>query len=306
MALPSNNINLNLYRIFYTVAKTKSFSESSRTLHISQPAISKHIQNLEYELGTMLFYRTNRGIELTPEAINLLAYVEKAYNYLSLGERELEESKELTKGKISIGVPTIIGSFYIKTYLKTFLKEHPNINVEMINTNERRLMELFNQHTIDLIILPNSIRANKEYKTVEIKQEEYCFAYSKTIPYNTITTLEEIMTKPLILPSNSTKARKDLDNILNELNLNPNPIMELDQTDSILTYTKEELGIGYLPKSVVLANPDLDIINIETELPTTSITLVYDENGLTTAAKTFITILTNSTVLTENKELENL
>ena len=117
MALPSNNINLNLYRIFYTVAKTKSFSESSRTLHISQPAISKHIQNLEYELDTLLFYRTNRGIELTPEAVNLLAYVEKAYNYLILGERELEESKELTKGKISIGVPTIIGSYYINAYL---------------------------------------------------------------------------------------------------------------------------------------------------------------------------------------------
>ena len=306
MALPSNNINLNLYRIFYTVAKTKSFSESSRTLHISQPAISKHIQNLEYELGTMLFYRTNRGIELTPEAINLLSYVEKAYNYLSLGERELEESKELTKGKISIGVPTIIGSFYIKTYIKNFLKEHPNINIEMIHNNERRLMEMFNQHTIDLLILPTSVRANKEFKTVEIKQEEYCFAYSKALPYSTITSLEELMTKPLILPTTTTKTRKDLDNILNDLNLNPNPIMELDQSVLILSYTKEELGIGYLPKSIVLAHPDLDIINIEQELPTETITMIYDENSLTTAAKTFITVLSNSTILTENKELENL
>jgi len=306
MALPCNNINLNLYRIFYMVAKTKSFSESSKILHISQPAISKHIQNLEYELDTLLFYRTNRGIELTPEAVNLLTYVEKAYNFLMLGERELEESKELTKGKISIGVPSIIGSYYINTYLKNFLKDHPNINVEMVNSTERRLMELFNQHTIDLLILPNSIRANKEYKTVELKKEEYCFAYSKTLPYNTITSLEEIMTKPLILPSTNTKARKELDNILNEQNLNPNPMMELDQTELILTYTKEELGIGYLPKSIVLANPDLDIISIDTELPTTSITLVYDENGLTTTAKTFITILTSSAVLPENKEQENL
>ena len=306
MALPCNNINLNLYRIFYMVAKTKSFSESSKILHISQPAISKHIQNLEYELDTLLFYRTNRGIELTPEAVNLLTYVEKAYNFLMLGERELEESKELTKGKISIGVPSIIGSYYINTYLKNFLKDHPSINVEMVNSTERRLMELFNQHTIDLLILPNSIRANKEYKTVELKKEEYCFAYSKSLPYNTITSLEEIMTKPLILPSTNTKTRKELDNILNEQNLNPNPMMELDQTELILTYTKEELGIGYLPKSIVLANPDSDIISFDTELPTTSITLVYDENGLTTTAKTFITILTNSAVLPENKEQENL
>lgn len=306
MALPSKNINLNLYRIFFTVAKTKSFSESSKILHISQPAISKHIQNLEYELNTQLFYRTNRGIELTPEAINFLTYLEKAFNFLMLGERELEENKELKKGKISIGVSTIIGSHYINTYLKNFLKEHPNINVEMVNGTERRIMDLFNQHSIDLIILPNSIRANKEYKVVEIKKEEYCFAYSKILPYNTITTIEEVMTKPLILPSSTTKARKDLDNILNDLNLNPNPMMELDQTELILTYTKEELGIGYLPKSIVLTNPDLDIINLEVELPTTSITLVYDENGLTTAAKTFITSLTNSTMLPKTNENENL
>ena len=114
------------------------------------------------------------------------------------------------------------------------------------------------------------------------------------------------MTKPLILPSNLTRARKELDNILNEHNLNPNPMMESDQIELILTYTKEEMGIGYLPKSIVLSNPDLDIINIDTELPTTSITLIYDENGLTTAAKTFITVLTNSNILTENQEQENL
>ncbi len=306
MALPFNNINLNLYRIFYTVAKTKSFSESSKTLHISQPAISKHIQNLEYELDTLLFYRTNRGIELTPEAVNLLAYIEKAFNYIILGERELEESKELTKGKITIGVPTVIGSYYINSYLKNFLKEHPNINVEMINSTERRLMDLINQHTIDIIVLPNSIRANKEYKTTEIKKEKYCFAYSKTLPYNTITTIEEVVTKPLILPTATTKARKDLDLILNDLNLNPNPIMELDQTELILSYTKDELGIGYLPKSVAASNPDLEIINLDIELPTTSITLVYDESSLTTAAKTFITMFTTTTELVEKPVEENL
>lgn len=108
MALPCDNLNLNLYRVFYIVAKTKSFSESSKVLHISQPAISKHVQNLEYELDTLLFYRTNRGIELTPEAKSLYAYVEKAYNYLMLGERELQEGKDLTKGTISIGIPTYL------------------------------------------------------------------------------------------------------------------------------------------------------------------------------------------------------
>ncbi len=302
MALPSNNMNLNLYRIFYIVAKTKSFSESSKTLHISQPAISKHIQNLEYELNTQLFYRTNRGIELTPEANNLLVYVEKAYNYLMLGERELEESKELTKGRISIGVPTFLNKLYLNIYIKDFMKEHPNITIEITNSNEKRLLELFSQHAIDLIITTNNLkpnRINKDFKSIEIRREEYCFAYSKRLPYENINTLEETLTKPLILPSNSTKERQSLDNYISSKDLVLNPIMELDQDELILTYTKDDLGIGYLPRSIVVNNPELAEINLEEELPTENINLIYDESTLTNASKAFITVLTEKTMLTE-------
>ncbi len=158
MALPCNNMNLNLYRVFYTVAKTKSFSESSRTLHISQPAISKHIQNLEYELNTLLFYRTNRGIELTPEAASLLVYVEKAYSYLMLGERELQEGKELTKGIVSIGTPAYLSIYFLNDYIKTFMKDHPNIVINIKDHDEIILLELLQQHNLDLLILPGEFK----------------------------------------------------------------------------------------------------------------------------------------------------
>ena len=180
MALPCNNMNLNLYRVFYTVAKTKSFSESSRTLHISQPAISKHIQNLEYELNTLLFYRTNRGIELTPEAKALLVYVEKAYNYLMLGERELQEGKELTKGIVSIGTSTHLSIYYLNKYIKDFMKSHPNIAINISNHNDVILFELLQQHNLDLLITTGDFTSNKELKTIELAKTEYCFAYDKT------------------------------------------------------------------------------------------------------------------------------
>jgi len=300
MALPCNNLNLNLYRIFYVVAKTKSFSESSRVLHISQPAISKHVQNLEYELDTLLFYRTNRGIELTEEAKNLLIYVEKAYNYLALGERELEESKELTRGKITIGISNYMTTRYLDVYLKEFMKEHPNLSVEIVNNTDRRLMEMFNQHTIDLLILNSNVRKNKEYKIVELVKEPYAFSYSKRLPYE-VSTLEEIITKPLIVPTNNTKTRKDLEMYLSNHDLIINPSMELDDEKLVLSYTKEDLGIGYLPKSVIIANPDLELVEID-GLPESIINLVYHENALSNASKAFITLLTNENMITKTNE----
>ena len=293
MALPCNNMNLNLYRVFYTVAKTKSFSESSRTLHISQPAISKHIQNLEYELNTLLFYRTNRGIELTPEAKALLVYVEKAYNYLMLGERELQEGKELTKGTVSIGTSTHLSFYFLNKHVKKFMQSHPNIVINISNHNDVILFELLQQHTLDLLITTGEFQSNKELNTVELSKTEYCFTYDKTkLELPEIKTIEEIFNHPVLLHSKKTKQRTELEKILSSKSIISNPIMELESSETMLNYIREGLGIGYIQKNIVEQDPNLEIINIE-GLPEEVITLIYNDESLTTSSREFINMITN-------------
>ncbi len=294
MALPCYNLNLNLYRVFYTVAKTKSFSESSRTLHISQPAISKHIQNLEYELNTLLFFRTNRGIELTPEAKALLIYVEKAWNFLMLGEKQLQESKELLKGKVSIGVPTFISVYFLKDYVKKFMHEHPNIVIKMANHDDEILFNLLRQHTLDLLIVPANNNIPKELKTIPLTKEQYCFAYSsEKIGSLSISSLEELTAHPLILPVKTAYSRKKIEEFLNNKGISVDPIMELESSEMILNYITEGLGIGYILKNIAIKNPNLTIIPFQEDLPTETITLVYNENTLTNSSKEFINLLTS-------------
>lgn len=294
MALPCNNLNLNLYRVFYTVAKTKSFSESSRTLHISQPAISKHIQNLEYELNTILFHRTNRGIELTPEAKALLVYVEKAYNYLMLGERELQEGKEQLKGTITIGAPTYVSIYYINEYVKKFMEEHPKIVIKIVNQNEDALLELFNQHSLDLLISGmNGNKIDKEMKVVSFETDEYCFAYNKEIMGElNIVSCDAVLQKNVMLPSKKKKARKLLDESLTIRGIISEPVMELDEIEMMVSYTKSGLGIGYMPKRVAELN-DLEVISVDMELPKDDIHLVYNDAILTTSSREFVDILVN-------------
>lgn len=294
MALPCNNLNLNLYRVFYTVAKTKSFSESSRVLHISQPAISKHIQNLEYELNTLLFYRTNRGIELTPEAKSLLVYVEKASNFLMLGEKQLQESKELMKGKISIGVPTFISIYFLNDYVKKFMGEHPNIVIKMTNNENEKLFELMHQHTLDILIISGASEIPKDLKTIPLEKEEYCFAYNKeAMGKLDISNLEELSKQPLLLPVKTTNQRKKIEEVLNNKGITTDPIMELETNEMMLNYIKEGMGVGYILKSVATKNPELEIIELEEELPSEIITLVFNETTLTSSSKEFINLLTN-------------
>ena len=293
MVLPSNNINLNLYRVFYVVAMTKSFSESSKYLHISQPAISKHIQNLEYELDTILFYRTNRGIEPTPEAKILLSYVEKAYNILKLGEQQLQECKELSQTKISIGIPSILSKYYLNKYLISFMTNYPKVAIKMQNSKNEELINALDQNALDLIITyGNNSNVSSNYKNELLLSDEYVFIYNENkLKIDNIESIKDLNNYNLILPSKETIERKKLDDKLNENNIILNPILELESNQMMINYIKEGLGIGYILKFVALQNEDLTIINIPEELPQEEIRLIYDEESIITSTKEFINLL---------------
>ena len=94
------DINLNLYKTFYNVAKYCSISKAAQYTFTSQPAISRAIKKLERELGVQLFYRTLTGVELTDIGKELLEFVEKSYNNLILAERRMMERETLERGKL--------------------------------------------------------------------------------------------------------------------------------------------------------------------------------------------------------------
>ncbi len=296
MSLPCNNLNLNLYRVFYTVAKTKSFSESSRVLHISQPAISKHIQNLEYELNTLLFYRNNRGIELTQEAKQLLNFVEKAYNFLMLGEKSLQESKELMQGKVSIGIPTAISVYYFKDKIEEFMTNHPNIVIKMSSHNNESLINLMLQHTLDVLILAGDTEINKDLKVIPLLEDDFVFAYNYEKLNIVVDDIKDLTNYPMLLPVKTTEARKNIEKVFSDQGITTNPIMELETPEMMLNYTKDGIGIGYVLKRIAEQTPSLKIIDIKEELPKEKIRLVYDDISLTTSTKKFINMVTNSEI----------
>ncbi len=295
MVLPSNNINLNLYRVFYIVAMTKSFSESSKFLHISQPAISKHIQNLEFELDTILFYRNNRGIDLTPEAKILLNYVEKAYNIIQLGEKQLQECKEIGESKISIGIPSILSTYYLNKYLKQFITTYPGVAIKLLNNKNEELLSLLEQHTLDLLIVYGDINVSSEYRKDTLVEDEYVFIYNESLlKLDDVKTIKDLDKYNLLLPSKETLERKKLDDYLFSNNISLNPIMELESSEAMLNSVINGFGIGYILKSVALQNDNLKIVELDSELPKESIDLIYDDESIITSTKEFINMLKNN------------
>ena len=108
----NRNINLNLYKVFYDVCKYGSFSKTAEFTYTTQSAISKSIKKLEDDLETKLFYRNSNGIELTDKGRELFYYVEKSYGNLLTAERIMLETENLERGKLNIGLPSHIASFF--------------------------------------------------------------------------------------------------------------------------------------------------------------------------------------------------
>ena len=95
--------NLEYYKVFYHVARAGSLTVAARELNISQPAVSQSVKQLETALGTKLFTRASKGVQMTGEGSMLFNYVEKGYEQFVLGEQKLEQMLNLELGEIHIG-----------------------------------------------------------------------------------------------------------------------------------------------------------------------------------------------------------
>ena len=104
MGLYDSNCDYNKYKIFYAVAEVNSFSKAAEILHISQPAISYSIRELENQLNTTLFIRENRKIKLTEDGEKLINYLRRAFNDINLAEKSIIEGKNEYQGTIRFGI----------------------------------------------------------------------------------------------------------------------------------------------------------------------------------------------------------
>ncbi len=119
------DINYELYKVFFHVASSLSFSEASKQLFISQSAVSQSIKTLEKKLGQPLFIRSTKKVQLTPAGEILLKHIEPAMNLIRRGEGQLLEANTLGLGQLHIGASDTICRYFLVPYLKQFHKKFP-------------------------------------------------------------------------------------------------------------------------------------------------------------------------------------
>lgn len=295
------DINLELYKIFYAVAQSKNITKASKELNISQPAISKHIKNLEENLGGKLFVRTKRGVNLTKGGEELYKYVKEALEYIKNAENKFSELVNLETGTIRIGVSTTLAKHFLLPYIKSFHKKYPGIHID-INTNLwADLIPKLRNGLIDMIVLNiTDIDYDKDLNIIKCKKIEDCFISSKDY-YKNIKdelSIKNLNKYPLIIQMKRSSARTSLDNLCSKYDVVLKPQMELSSYTLVVELTKMSLGIGYATKEYIkeeIKNKELYEIKLKEKIPPRYIGIAISKNNTpSSAVKKMIEIITKN------------
>ncbi len=278
------NINFELYRVFYVVAKNGNITRASEELSISQPAISKSIKNLEEQLGGQLFIRTKRGVILTEEGQEFYNYIKQAIEYISNAENKFTDLINLESGCIKIGINVTLTKEFLLPYLEKFHSLYPKIDIQIFSYLSSDLIQKLKNGLVDMVILNLK---DKEYEDdidiIKCRKIKDCFVVNNK--YIDLTkkelSIKDLNNYPLIIQANGSNTRKFLDNLALKNGVILKPNIELASYSLVVEFAKIGLGIGYVTKDYIkdeLKNKELYELNIKEDIPSRYIGIALSKN----------------------------
>ena len=239
--------HLSQYRIFYEVARCGNISRAAKELYISQPAISKAIGKLEESLGTRLFLRNSRGVQLTPEGNVLFQHVAAAFDSLSRGEKELKRIHDFHIGQLKIGVSNTLCKYVLLPYLKSFVEKYPHVNITIESQSTAHTLEMLEARKIDigLVAEPRARRGLNFTPVTEIHDGFVCTpAYMENLTLREGPAPDIFKTGNIMLLDRSNMSRKHLDTYLSDRDIEVNQLLEVTDMALLIEFARIGLGIA--------------------------------------------------------------
>lgn len=278
-------INLELYRIFYVVAECKNITKASEMLNISQPAVTKHIKNLEEQLGSPLFIRTKKGVVLNEYGEKIFLKVKNALTLLDESEKQISEYKSMNKGTIRVGISTSLTRKYLLKYIEKFHKIYPNIVININTDPTKELIKQLKNGLLDLIIckFPNYEDLDLDY--IKLGQTKYIFVANSDYKelLNRKVNINEIVDYPILLQKSPSNSRTSADKYFKSNNIKVEPKMNIGSSNLLIDFASIGYGIGYVTKLYVedeLKNKKLFEIDIEPKTEDIDYGLVILKNNI--------------------------
>ena len=290
------DINYELYKVFYHVAITLSFSEASKQLFISQSAVSQSIKVLEKKLNQKLFIRSTKRVQLTPEGEILFKHIEPAMNLIKQGENQLLEAHTLNGGQLRIGASDTICRYYLVPYLNQFHKQFPHVHIKVTNQTSIACASLLEHGQVDFIVVnyPNSALSSTHIPRVINEFHDVFVANRQYFPLDgREVTLASLQKYPILMLDRKSTTSEFLHAMFQRSHLDLVPEIELSSNDLLIDLARIGLGIAFVPDFCIPTDDkDLFVVKLKEELPKRQMVVAYKERmPISQTAKQFMSML---------------
>lgn len=297
-------INYEYYKIFYYVAKYKSFTKAAEVLLNNQPNITRSIKNLETALGCTLFIRSNRGVSLTAEGEILFERVSVAFEQIQMAEEELALTKSLDSGIVNIGATEIALHGLLFDVLNDFHRKYPNVKIKITNQSTPNAIKALQNSTVDFAVITSPINSSKQIKITKIKSFQDCAVCGNNYIElkNKSLSFKDLEDFPIISLPKDTATYDFFSNLFFNKNVQYSDDVEVETADQILPMVKYNLGVGFLPDFMIddaIHNNQVFKLDLKEHIPTRYICLAENKESATNlAAKKLKEMILNKAQIT--------
>ncbi|MBI2907559.1 MAG: LysR family transcriptional regulator [Chloroflexi bacterium] len=260
-------MNLNQLLYFCTVARTGSYSRAADELEVSQAAIYRAVKRLEKSSGVKLFEKAGMHVSLTEIGRSLYECGSQLAHLNNEAEAIISDEKELLVGKVSIGAGTPIASYALPDIFAKWLSDHPRLTASLIVGVTSELQRLLTAGQLDVILAPGSRWAHGLRRELVYSDSLVVVcATNHPLIRSTPIRLQELDGERLIAPFRDSAIREEIDQIQHDYGVQLKVSLEVNRQDTIKRLCRAGVGIGVLPKSVVveeLSSNQLGLLNVE-------------------------------------------
>ncbi len=242
-------------QVFYSVARNLSFTKAAEALHMTQPAVTFQVRQLEEQFNTRLFDRTHNRINLTEAGERVYRYAKQIFELYSRMEGEVRELTGEVSGVVIIGASTTIAEYMLPSLLGAFKRKFPDVVIRLRVSNTDGIVAMVEDNEIDLGVIegpvPNKSLAVEVFridKLVAVLPPEHALAGRASLP------VADVIKYPFITREEGSGTREVTFDYLRGAGLEPADltlVMELGSPESIKGAIEADMGISILSRSTI-------------------------------------------------------
>lgn len=285
------NLTLRQVRIFICAVKHMNFSKAAEELHITAPAVSLQIKELEEDIGVSLFLREGRRVELTSAGEYFLLYARRLISTLKEADDTMERLRGQDAKVLKIGLVST-AKYFVPRVLAQFKREYPKVQIRLDVRNRQQLVELLREGEIDVAIMgrppreiDTRVEAFADHPHAFIASPQHPLAGKQNITPKSLNQFE------LITREHGSGTRYIMETFLAEHETSPIITMEMSSNESIKQAVMSNLGISFVSLHTIgleLENDQLTVLDVQdTPIIRTWHVVALSKRNLSQAAEAF-------------------